>query len=329
MQLPEKGSPDRRRMLQEVDINTLLKLNYEDLSDMNLEELRLISARLDEQIKDNERELEAHHVSYYGESYTRPKYNRAGYFTDEPYFPYRESEHTEILHRENLEIKKYKELLHSLELKCWAQDTHFKNLMTRYRCAMKDVRTRLEIIDMGLEMQYHRHLIQSITDRIKEPESIQEKLKRKKKPVEIDTLINDNPLYDIAGIRVICAFRDDIDLVEEWLRKQPGITILEGDRRKDHIHKPKASGYQSLHLIVKVPVYLSDEPIDTCVEVQIRTLAMDFWSSLEHDIKYKQDITNEEEVTNRLKKCAKDIAELDEEMIQIRDLARREKQQDL
>ena len=157
-------------------------------------------------------------------------------------------------------------------------------------------------------------ILESIKSRLKTPASIYEKMSRKGYPVTVES-IREN-LKDVAGVRVICSFPDDIYQLAELLVKQDNITLL---GRKDYIKSPKTNGYRSLHLILNVPIFLSNEKKYMKVEVQFRTIAMDFWASLEHKLKYKKDIDNAEEIVGLLKNCADSIVMLDYQMQEIRD----------
>ncbi len=189
----------------------------------------------------------------------------------------------------------------------------FEELMMMYSCAIKEVQTKLEVLNTDFSVRYKRNPIEFITSRIKRPASIALKLKSKNIPISVKS-IKDN-LNDVAGIRVICSFLDDIYAVAERLVRQDDITLIDA---KDYIRHPKPNGYRSLHLIVDIPVFFADHTRDMRVEVQIRTIAMDFWASLDHQLKYKHDIKEPEEVTKALKKCADTIAQTDLDMQSIK-----------
>jgi putative GTP pyrophosphokinase len=140
-----------------------------------------------------------------------------------------------------------------------------------------------------------------------------EKLNRKGIEFTVENV--EENLYDVAGIRVVCSYVDDIYLLAEALAKQDDITVL---KEKDYIKNPKPNGYRSYHMIVSVPVFFSDQTKDIPVEVQIRTIAMDFWASLEHQLKYKQEIPNQQEIVSQLTACAEEIAYIDKQMYQLR-----------
>lgn len=185
----------------------------------------------------------------------------------------------------------------------------FHRLMMKYRCAIREVRTKLEVLNEDFSIRNNRNPIEALSSRIKTPTSIVEKLHRNECPITTKS-ISDN-LHDVAGIRVICSFIDDIYYIAEVLLKQDDIRLI---RKKDYILHPKENGYRSLHLIVEIPIFLSDKKEYMQVEVQIRTIAMNFWASLEHKVRYKKDIPHVEAVEKRLKMCAEESARLDLEM---------------
>ena len=189
----------------------------------------------------------------------------------------------------------------------------FHRLMMEYQAAIMEIETRLKVLNAEFSQEYNRNPFESIKSRLKSPESIYEKLERKGYPVTVES-IQEN-LKDVAGIRVICSFPDDIYRLADLLIKQDDIIL---QRRKDYIQNPKPNGYRSLHLIISVPVYLSREKKYMMAEVQFRTIAMDFWASLEHKLKYKKVVDNTEEIVRTLKICADSIEELDYQMQKIR-----------
>lgn len=189
----------------------------------------------------------------------------------------------------------------------------FNKLMMEYRSAIMEVETRLKVLYAEFSQEYNRNPFESIKSRLKSPSSIYEKLERKGFPESVES-IREN-LTDVAGVRVICSFPDDIYRLAELLIKQDDIILF---RKKDYIRDPKANGYRSLHLIVDVPIFLSNEKKYMKVEVQFRTIAMDFWASLEHKLKYKKNVDNTDEIERRLKACADSIEDLDYEMQEIR-----------
>ena len=189
----------------------------------------------------------------------------------------------------------------------------FQELIMMYSCAIREVKTKLEVLNDDLAVRNQRNPIQMIKSRVKKPGSIIEKLQRRGYPITIQS-VYDN-LYDVAGIRVICSFVDDIYQVAEMLARQDDVTVL---TVKDYIRCPKDNGYRSYHMIIEVPVYFSDRKEKMRVEVQIRTIAIDFWASLDHQMKYKKDLEDSTEISEELKECAEIIAQTDLKMLSIR-----------
>ena len=185
----------------------------------------------------------------------------------------------------------------------------YAEMMQLYDAAIREVRTKLEILDSEFKVRYARNPIHHIDSRLKSRESIRGKLQRKGLPETIEAA--EENLTDIAGIRVICNYVDDIYLVAKLLTRQRDVELVE---EKDYIKSPKESGYRSLHLVVRIPVFLSSHSEMVPVEVQIRTIAMDFWASLEHQLRYKSDHETTRELRRRLFKCAETSAALDREM---------------
>lgn len=189
----------------------------------------------------------------------------------------------------------------------------YKELMMMYTCAMKEIRTKFDVLNTEFNVRYQRNPINSISTRLKRTSSIAEKLSRQDQEFSIESI--EENLNDVAGVRVICSYIDDIYRIADALLKQDDVTLV---GRKDYIANPKPNGYRSLHLIVKVPVFFAERKRDMKVEVQIRTIAMDFWASLEHQLKYKQDIPNHQEIIAQLKACAEVINTTDKRMLDIR-----------
>ncbi len=185
------------------------------------------------------------------------------------------------------------------------------DLRMRYHAAIKEVSTKLEVLDNEYSVRYDYNPIHHMQCRIKSIESIMEKIERKGWPKEIESVYK---ITDFAGVRVICNYIDDIYTVEESLMRQDDIKLL---KRKDYIKNPKESGYRSLHLVVEVPIFLSDRTYHMPVEIQIRTIAMDTWASLEHELKYKSRKELPGYVVQELKNCAKSMAEIDASMERI------------
>ena len=191
--------------------------------------------------------------------------------------------------------------------------SEYKELRTIYLCALKEVQTKFDVLNTEFNVLYSRNPISSIHTRLKSNSSIIEKMNRKKIPFSLDNLLRE--INDVAGVRIVCSYIDDIYALADLFTKQDDVTLLE---KKDYIVNPKPNGYRSLHLIISIPVFFANEKKDVKVEVQIRTIAMDFWASLEHQIKYKKNIPDESDVIARLKTCADSIRALDEEMLDIR-----------
>ena len=189
----------------------------------------------------------------------------------------------------------------------------YKEMRMRYSCAIKEVRTKFDVLNSEFNVRYRRNPITSISSRLKSSSSIMNKLARKGLDFTLENV--ENNLYDVAGIRVVCSYVDDIYVLAQALAKQDDITVI---KEKDYIKNPKPNGYRSYHMIVSVPVFFSDQTKDRAVEVQIRTIAMDFWASLEHQLKYKQDVPNQREIVEQLTDCAERIAAVDEQMRQVR-----------
>lgn len=190
----------------------------------------------------------------------------------------------------------------------------FLELMMQYKCALMEVETKLNVLNAEFMLRYSRNPFETIKSRIKSPASIIEKLERRGFALTVENI--EENLFDIAGIRVICSFVDDIYATAKLLETQDDIRVLE---KKDYIMNPKPNGYRSLHLIVEIPIFLSEEKKYRKVEVQFRTIAMDFWASLEHKLKYKKNLDHQAEISAELKECADSIAALDLRMQDIRD----------
>ena len=188
----------------------------------------------------------------------------------------------------------------------------YKELRMMYSCAIKEVQTKFEVLNTEFNILYKRNPINSMHTRLKSSSSIMEKMLRKGIEFSLGNL--EEHIQDVAGIRIICSYVDDIYTLADALTGQDDITLVE---KKDYIANPKPNGYRSLHLIVSVPVFFSQQKRDMKVEVQIRTIAMDFWASLEHQIKYKKEIPDQENIVAKLKACADDIARIDGEMMDI------------
>ena len=189
---------------------------------------------------------------------------------------------------------------------------HFRKEMMFYECALLEIKTKLDVLDKELSMSNNRSPIESVKMRIKTPSSIYEKLTRKGIEFSVDAISAN--LEDVAGIRVVSLFIDDIYAIRDYLLKQDDIKVIQ---EKDYIKNPKDNGYRSLHLIIEIPIFLSNEKKQMHVEVQLRTIAMDFWASVEHHIKYKKNIKNDETVTEEMKYAAELMNQLDKRMMQL------------
>jgi len=194
------------------------------------------------------------------------------------------------------------------------QDEEFSEMIMMYNCAIKAVQAKLQVLNDELTVTKKRNPIEFIETRVKQPDSIAVKLRKKKLPLTAESVRNN--LNDVAGVRVICAFIDDIYKVADMLTSQDDVELI---KTKDYIKKPKNNGYRSLHLIISVPVYFSDHKDQIRVEVQIRTIAMDFWASLEHSVKYKKSVADAENIVYELRACADVINRTDYHMQSIRD----------
>ena len=189
----------------------------------------------------------------------------------------------------------------------------FAKLMSYYRCAMMEIETKFNVLNEEFSLMFDRQPINSVKSRLKNPVSIQQKLMKKGYAMTTENI--ENCLNDVAGIRVICSFLDDVYMLADALKKQDDIEVIQ---EKDYIKDPKPNGYRSLHIIVSVPIFLQQEKRVMKAEVQLRTIAMDSWASLEHQLHYKKDNTFDEEMEAELKRCADLSAELDRSMDQLR-----------
>lgn len=179
----------------------------------------------------------------------------------------------------------------------------------KYSCALKEITTKFEVLNSEFSLFYNRNPVESIKTRLKQPRSIMAKLKKHGTPITVQNIRD--TIFDVAGARIICSYPEDIYSLVDMLARQDDITVL---KVKDYISNPKPNGYRSLHLIVEVPIFLSDRKENMVAEVQFRTIAMDFWASLEHKLKYKKNIETPEEIVNELKQCADEISRLDNRM---------------
>lgn len=200
------------------------------------------------------------------------------------------------------------------EIKNWIKSyaAPYKELMAYYKCAMMEVETKFRVLNEELSLEYDRNPIETIKTRLKSVESIGDKLTALNVPITVGSI--EKNLHDVAGVRVICGFPSDIYTLADAFLKQDDITLIE---KKDYIANPKPNGYRSLHLIVEIPIFLHDEKRPMKVEVQFRTISMDWWASLEHKIRYKKDVKISKEITEELRECAESAAMLDNKMEQI------------
>ena len=196
----------------------------------------------------------------------------------------------------------------------------YKELMSYYRCAIMEVETKFNVLNEELSILYERNPIETIKTRLKSPESILEKLERKGFSLGVENI--EKNIYDIAGVRVICSHPSDIYNLSKAFLAQDDITLI---KEKDYIKSPKPNGYRSLHLIVETPIFLHDKKKSMKVEVQFRTISMDWWASLEHKIRYKKDIVNREIIDQEMLACAEISADLDTRMEQLQKLAMQKK----
>ena len=190
-------------------------------------------------------------------------------------------------------------------------------LMSYYKCAIMEIETKFKVLNQEYSLQYDKNPIESIKTRVKSYDSLLRKIRKKDIPLTLDSI--EKNITDIAGVRIICSFPDDIYEIAESFLKQDDITLIE---KKDYIQNPKPSGYRSLHLIVQVPIFLQNTKKLVTVEVQLRTIAMDFWASLEHKMRYKKNISPDQVkfLQDELSDCARQSAALDERMQNIRNV---------
>ena len=193
----------------------------------------------------------------------------------------------------------------------------YAEMMAYYRCAIMEVETKFNVLNEEFSLQYDRNPIEMVKTRLKSPASIRAKLVRYGFDMSIDSIRKN--IHDIAGVRVICSFVNDVYVLADAFLQQDDITLIS---KKDYIKKPKKNGYRSLHLIVSVPIFLAHEKRMIKVEVQLRTLAMDFWESLEHQLRYKKDFAFTEDMLKELNECAEMSAELDGRMEALRQVLR-------
>ena len=201
------------------------------------------------------------------------------------------------------------EALTWLKEKSW----EYIRLMSYYRCALMEIETKFKVLREQYSLSYDRNPINSIKTRLKAPKSIKEKLERLGYENTIESI--ENNLNDVAGIRIICAFKDDVYTLADAFLKQDDVKLI---KIKDYIKNPKENGYRSLHVIVSIPIFLSHEKREMKVEIQFRTIAMDSWASMEHQIVYKKEIVLTDEIHKELDDCALLSQLLDEKMNELR-----------
>ena len=193
----------------------------------------------------------------------------------------------------------------------------YAKLMAYYRCALMEVETKFKVLNEEFSLRLDRNPIENIKSRLKRPISIRNKLKKYGYPLTMQNI--EEQLHDVAGIRVVCSFPSDVYTIAEALLNQDDVTLI---RMKDYIKNPKPSGYRSLHLIIEIPIFLAKEKRMMKVEIQLRTIAMDCWASLEHQIHYKKDFNFTDEMAAELALCADLSAELDQRMETLRKIVR-------
>ena len=205
--------------------------------------------------------------------------------------------------------------LENKEEKLDVKDEPFDKLMFFYQSALKQLELQMNIIKEEFKIMYNYDLIDHIDTRIKEPKSIVKKMEKKKYKKTYYNLIE--KINDIAGMRIVCTLKDDIFFIKDLVKQIPDIHIL---NEKDYVTNPKPSGYSSYHMIVEVPVKLSQKTIYVKCEIQLRTLAMDFWASFEHKVKYKTEQEVNKKTSKELVNCAKMISKFDDKMISLKNI---------
>ncbi len=204
------------------------------------------------------------------------------------------------------------------EIKEWIKtySAPYKELMAYYRCAIMEIETKFRVLSEELSMQYDRNPIETVKTRLKSPEAILDKLTRRSLPITVKSI--EENINDVAGIRVIGTFLSDIYMLSNALLKQDDISLI---KKKDYISEPKENGYRSLHLIIETPIFLHNSKKYMKVEVQFRTISMDWWASAEHKIRYKKDIVVPDDIDRELFECARLASELDMRMERIQKAA--------
>ncbi|MCI8814253.1 MAG: GTP pyrophosphokinase family protein [Lachnospiraceae bacterium] len=214
--------------------------------------------------------------------------------------------------------------MESLPLRFFKEINNWDTVIFIYNSALKEIGTKIDILNDEFQHRHRYNPIEHVKSRIKAPESIVKKLKKRGYETSIENMVK--YINDIAGIRIICSFTSDIYKIAEMIANQNDLKVLS---IKDYIKYPKESGYQSYHMIVTVPIFLSDSVIDTKVEIQIRTIAQDFWATLEHKIYYKFEGNAPDYISRELRECAKIISYLDERMLRLNDVILESKKRDV
>ena len=214
--------------------------------------------------------------------------------------------------------------MESLPLRFFKEINNWDTVIFIYNSALKEIGTKIDILNDEFQHRHRYNPIEHVKSRIKAPESIVKKLKKRGYETSIENMVK--YINDIAGIRIICSFTSDIYKIAEMIANQNDLKVLSN---KDYIKYPKESGYQSYHMIVTVPIFLSDSVIDTKVEIQIRTIAQDFWATLEHKIYYKFEGNAPDYISRELRECAKIISYLDERMLRLNDVILESKKRDV
>ncbi len=192
---------------------------------------------------------------------------------------------------------------------------NYGTLMSYYKCAIMEIETKFNVLNVEFSLRYDRNPINSIKTRLKKPISLKEKLDKKCLPLTVEAI--ESNINDVAGVRVVCSFEKDVYMLADALLKQDDITLVS---MKDYIENPKPNGYRSLHLIVEVPIFLANEKRIMKVEIQLRTIAMDSWASLEHQLRYKKDFEFTDYIANELYECSQLSESLDKRMDNLRKL---------
>ena len=223
------------------------------------------------------------------------------------------------MHEESLESKNINNVISIFGKQVGQEELNeffegYRKLMAYYRCAMMEVETKLRVLNEEFSLQHDRNPISSVKTRLKSPDSINGKLRAMGKEVILENI--EALLHDVAGVRVICSFEQDVYTLAEALLRQDDVKLIEV---KDYIKNPKQNGYRSLHLIVSVPIFLVNEKKFMKVEIQLRTIAMDSWAELEHQLKYKKNSRFSDEMAYELYLCSKLSNEFDMRMDALRD----------